>query len=335
MKILNIEVEFFGKDLIDTLQKNHEVDSFDVKNNNELAQLLKNDYEVLIAKIGIEVDKNVIDQAGSLKYILSPTTGLNHIDIDYCKEKKINIINVANDKNILSNVTSTAELAFGLILNLSRSINHAYDTVKNNQWQRNNFTRLELRNSTLGILGVGRLGQMVAEYAQAFGMRIIGCDLRDEPFNKNSYLIRGTFNDILQESDIISIHLPYNSKTHKILCKEKLDLCKRECYLVNTARGELIDEDYLIYLLESNKIAGYATDVLWGDSSWSISTGNSKLIDYCKSSNKVLITPHIGGMGKQSIELVREWLIYKFNYYISNGNFPDENEWLNNKEKEK
>lgn len=329
MKLLNIETEFFSYKNRNYLEENHQVDYAVINDKLELLTLLRKEkYEVLIAKIGIEIDQEVIENASGLQYILSPTTGINHIDQNSCAARNIKVISVKGDTPILEHVTSTAELSFSLLLTLTRDIILAHNHVQAGKWNRSKFVRPELSQKEIGILGLGRLGSLVAQYAQAFGMKVSACEICTQKFEDKPWIVQKSFDKLLQSCDILSIHLPHNETTHKILSKEKLALLKKGVYVINTARGELWDEVAVAELLENKTIKGLATDVLNDDSIWEGKTEKSPILDYARRNTNVIITPHIGGMGERSIDIVRSWLIYKFNYFLQNERYPIPIDWV-------
>lgn len=268
----------------------------------EGAELKKHlfDADLLITKLAHYIDEETINSASNLKAIATPTTGLNHIDQIAAKARNIKIISLKGETDFLNNVTATAEHNWGLLLALIRNTVHAHQEVISGEWQRNHFHGVELSCKTLGIIGVGRLGRMTASYAQAFRMNVNGCDpyAQDLP----NFISMKSIEEVFESSDVICIHLPYNDETHHLVSKSLLERCKKNCVITNTARGEVIDENALLEILQTGHIAGFAADVLCGEA---LGDGtfpsSSRLVQYAKVYNNVVLTPHIGGATNDSL----------------------------------
>jgi D-3-phosphoglycerate dehydrogenase len=136
----------------------------------------KQSASILVIGLKYQIDKKFLDQIPNLKIIASPATGMNHIDVDYIKSKGIKLISLRGKKGFLRNVPSTAEETMALILSLARNIPWAFDDVKNGGWDRLKWRGHQLMGKTIGLLGFGRLGRIVARYAKAFGITLIACD---------------------------------------------------------------------------------------------------------------------------------------------------------------
>ena len=255
--------------------------------------------------------KKQIDMAKYLTTICTPTTGYNHIDVEYAQTKNIQIIGLKNQKEFLSQVKSTAEHTWALLLAISRNLYTAINTTQNkSKWNRIPYMADELSDKTLGIIGFGRLGKIVAQYGLAFGMNILANDLEASVFiDKPSEVKKCDLNHLLEQSDFIVLLISWSKENYNFIDIDKLRLMKETAYLINTARGELINEQSLLRILKEKKIRGAALDVLSGDSSWgSESKVSHDLIDYAKLNNNLIITPHMGGYGKSSIEKTRKFL---------------------------
>lgn len=312
MRILITESKDFSSKGLESLEK----EGFNVccnnLNYNRLKEKIKN-YDGIIIRLGIKIDRNLIDNS-NLKFIASPTTGLDHIDLDYAKEKGIKIFSLKGEQDFLMNITSTAELTIGLIIGLLRKINAAFDSVKKNIWNRNLFIGYELKGKTIGIVGLGRLGKIVANLCSAFEMNIIYYD----PFvDSEEYTKSDSLGNLFSKSDIISLHLPLNNKTNLIINSEVLNLAKKGAVLVNTSRGELINEEDLISSLENGILSGFACDVLSGEQGKN--KFNNKVISYAKKNENVLITPHIGGACKEAMRKTEYFIVQKIIDFYKNG----------------
>jgi D-3-phosphoglycerate dehydrogenase len=315
-KLLHLESNRYSVRSINKLKKIYDVVFLQTNSQIELTEFLNNNnFSCIFTKIGLEINVDIIKSQSNLKYIVTPTTGLNHIDVDFARNCSINIISLKDDTEFLRTIKSTAEHTWGLIISILRNISSAFDDVKLGNWRREPFIAEELNGKTIGIIGFGRLGKIVAEYAKVFSMNVIVYDIDSKAYDNSSKNIKisSSVDQLIMESDIISIHIPSNKNNYKYFDSNKINMMKNEAYLINTSRGELIDEIALLSSLKNKKIKGAALDVLDGDSSWGIkSNSDNKLIDYSIKNKNLLITPHMGGYGKQSIFRTRDFITEKF-----------------------
>jgi D-3-phosphoglycerate dehydrogenase / 2-oxoglutarate reductase len=333
LRILHIEPERFSEENRESLESLGDTHYKECKNQEDvIAALGASSYEALFCKIGIMLDKSVFGASPSLKYIITPTTGLTHIDLEEAGKRNIRVISLKGDLDVLRTVTSTAELAFGLAIAAARKIVEAHDHVMSGKWDKGRFVGPDLRGRTFGILGFGRLGQMVAGYALAFQMTVLACDNNNDVFNNAVSRIKpSTFDGVLERSDFISLHLPLEVSTHKIISREKVEKIKPGAILINTARGELVDESAVVAGLRSGRIRMYASDVLTGDGAWDqkIPEGFPPIYEYAKEGHgNVILTPHMGGLGQDSINRTRAWIVHKFKHLMEHGTFPSAKEWI-------
>ena len=250
---------------------------------------------VLIVGLGHIIDKEVIDKASNLKMIATATTGTDHIDLEYADSKNIAVVSLKDETEFLQSITSTAELSLELMIALARNTHSAVESVKGNEWDRDAHEGHTLSGKTLGIVGLGRLGKLMAKYGKALGMEVVFTD----PNVDSTDFENVTFQDLLKRSDVISIHAHLTDETKNMFNAEAFEQMKPAAYLVNTSRGQIVDESALISALESKKLAGYATDVLADELEFEERV-ESSLIDYAKKHSNVIITPHVGGMTEES-----------------------------------
>lgn len=293
MRILCV-VKNFSNEAKVFLSRIGEADYLDL-NQAGLFEKIK-DYEVLLVGLGLNVNKELIDEASRLKVIVTATTGLDHIDVVYARERGITVLSLKGETEFLNNITSTAELSFGLLIDLARGISAGTEAVKKYKWEREKFCGHSLSGKTLGIVGYGRLGRMMARYGEAFGMKVIV----NEPYAKVEHFKNVEFNELIRSSDFISIHVHLNQETKGMFDFTVFEKMKSEAGLINTSRGEVVDESDLVRALESYLIAGYATDVLAGELVFSKSFFSHPLVEYAKKNDNCIITPHVGGMTHES-----------------------------------
>ncbi|MFH1662278.1 MAG: NAD(P)-dependent oxidoreductase [Candidatus Falkowbacteria bacterium] len=290
------------------LEEMGEVDCMDLT-RDELEENINN-YNILVVGLGLNIDKKIIDKAENLKIIATATTGLDHIDVEYAREKEIEIISLKGEDEFLNTITGTAELAFGMIINLLRLNHSAFNSVKNYEWDREKFRGHNLSGQTLGIVGLGRLGKMMKKYGEAFGMDVIFYD----PYKDGGV----SFNELLEKSDIISIHVHLNSETENMFNIKAFEKMKNTAILINTARGKIVNENDLLHALENKIIAGYGTDVLADELEFD-KTGffNHNLVEYSKINNNIIILPHIGGMTHESREATDIFIAEKIKNFVN------------------
>jgi len=245
------------------------------------------DATILIVGIGLTIDRTVISAGKHLKMIATVSTGTDHIDIQYAESRGITVLSLKGEREFLNSVTATAELALGLLLALVRNIPAAYDSVKNGAWERSAFEGATLSGKTLGIVGMGRLGNMMARYGRALGMEVLGITKRSGDVS---------FGELLKRSDVISIHIPLNEETEGMFDADAFKKMKSTAVLINTARGKVVNENDLMRALKSREIAGYAADVLGDELSFAGACEKNPLARYARTHRNVLLTPHIGGL---------------------------------------
>lgn len=215
------------------------------------------DYDALLVRSQTSVNSALIKAGKKLKLIGRAGVGLDNVDIKTAQENNITVINTP-----FGNSISTAELAFALMLSLARKIPFAFQHMREHQWQRNLFMGTELYEKTLGIIGFGNVGRELARRAQAFSMRVMAFDPLVNKTTFNELNIQSvSIEELFCQADFISLHCGLNDKTKNIINEQTIASMKKGCFLINTARGELIDIDALIKGLASGRIARAALDV--------------------------------------------------------------------------
>ncbi|WP_291998645.1 D-2-hydroxyacid dehydrogenase [Caldivirga sp.] len=247
----------------------------------ELLKIVEN-YNLLIVRSRTKVTREVIDRGTSLKIIARAGVGLDNIDVDYALKKGLIIVNSPNAATY-----SAAELTLTLMLVISRNIHlHIMDT-KNGKWSKGLYHGIELKGKTLGVVGFGRIGRAVANYAKALGMRILATDVVDiSRYAEELGASVVNLTDLLSSSDVVTFHVALNKETYHMLNEDRLKLIKDNAIIVNTSRGEVIDTKVLLNHLD--RLWGVGLDVLEHEpprEDWEF-----KLIQH----PKVVITPHIG-----------------------------------------
>ena len=243
----------------------------------DLADHIK-DSEIVVIRSATKLTKEVLDNAEKLKVIARCGVGVDNVDLEFAKSKNIFVTNSPS-----ANLISVVELTVALIISASRKLSLADAHLKNGQWNRSEFLGYELYGKTLGIVGFGKAGRLVAERMKSFGMSIVFYDPYVTDWNGSEESL--DLDDLLKTADVVSIHVIKTKDTENLISKEKLDLLKPSSIIVNTSRGGVLDEDYLFELLESEKIFGAGLDVYSNEPPENVSRYNGL---------NLVTTPHIG-----------------------------------------
>lgn len=251
--------------------------------------------DVLFAPLGFRVDASKMDRAPRLKVIASNTTGHPHIDVEAAINRRIAVACLKSERDFLQTITPTAELTFGLIVALTRNILPAHKAALAGRWDRRPFgAPAMLSRMSLGVVGLGRLGHRVASYGQVFGMQVRYFD----PYVESSAFSREVeLQALVAKSDIVSIHVPHEPATERMFDEAVFSSFRHGSWLVNTARGELLDWDALLAALESGRLAGAALDVFENEFNPDFSQNYlvHPLLAYARAHDNLILTPHIGG----------------------------------------
>jgi len=285
----------------------------ELKNQKEIKYLNKEKFHILILRFGYEINKSFLEKFKNLKFILCNATNSLHIDQNECKKRKIKIINLKNEKKFLPKITSTAELIIGLIISLYRHIPNSFLSVKENKWNRYMFVGRVLYKKKIGIVGMGRVGKLVAHYAKNFSMDILYYDKNSVKLNFFAERFKN-LKKLLNISDVVVISLDLNKDTYKIFDYRYFKSMKKDAIFINASRGEIICENGLLRALKKKIISGAAIDVLTNENN--LNFKKNKLLNYLSISKNLIITPHIGGATFETWKLTEEFIVKKFLKYI-------------------
>lgn len=265
--------------------------TIDIKSGITNNEILKNfnHYDVLAVRSTRKIDRSFLRKCG-FKIIASFTKGLDHIDLQSAKEQNIKVINSES-----GNTVSAAEHTFGLILAIYKNIFFSDSLVRKNKFSFYDFKRTELGGKKIGIIGFGKVGSRVAEYARAFGMIIIANDTDKKVREKNKKYDFKNLDFLLKNADIITVHIPLNPENINFISRNKMRLINDKSVIINTSRGEVLDEKYLIKMLENGKLFYAGLDVFKNEPN--IEKGLKKL-------KNVLLTNHIAGKTEDSLKYI-------------------------------
>ena len=277
---------------IESLKKSGMVVEYRPELKSDQLKVIAKNYDVLIVRSRTKITKEIIEaSAPHVKIIARVGVGLDNIDV---KEANARNIHVINSPEAAANAVS--ELVIGLILSLARNIPFADTETKKGNWIKKDLTGIELRGKYLGIIGMGNIGRNIGRIGRALRMNLIGYDIVpvNRDFIREVGLIVTDLNTLLESADFITCHVPLTAETMKMFNKEKFSKMKSTAFLVNTSRGEVIDESALYDALSNRKIAGAALDVFETEP-----PTNRMLLRL----PNVVCTPHIGAQTKEAQEL--------------------------------
>ena len=301
IKILITEPEYFPKNFFSELRKFGVVVSNRLDKKDLLTEI--SDTDILIIRVDTKIDKELIDNANKLKIIFSATTGLDHVDTKYADSKGIKILNPAGYAT-----NAVAEHMFAMAMGLIRKIPWGFDSVVEGKWDRYKFLGSELHGKTFGIIGLGKIGKQIAKYASAFDMNVIAYDpyVTKEVAAENGVQLTDLEN-LISISDFITVNVALTDETKNMINKNIFNRMKRTAVILNTSRGAVINENDLVDALEKKIIAGAALDVFANEPL----AADDLLIEYSKTHDNLLLTPHIGGSTQESIEDACKFILEK------------------------
>ncbi|EIJ78719.1 D-3-phosphoglycerate dehydrogenase [Bacillus methanolicus PB1] len=243
--------------------------------------------EALLVRSATKVEEELMEKMPSLKIIARAGVGVDNIDVQAATKRGIIVVNAPD-----GNTISAAEHTFAMMASLMRKIPQAHQSVKNLEWKRNAFVGTELFGKTLGIVGLGRIGSEIAKRAKAFGMSVHVFDpfLTKERAQQMG-IISGSIDDVLMNADIITVHTPLTPKTKGLINEQTLSKTKKGVFLLNCARGGIIDEKALAKFIANGHVAGAALDVFETEP-----PGENPLFKF----DNVIVTPHLGASTKEA-----------------------------------
>ncbi len=250
----------------------------------ELAQELAKGYDAIVVRSATKVRRAAIDAATGLRLIVRAGVGLDNIDVEYAREKGIEVRNTPR-----ASTESVAELALAHMLALARSIPQATQSLKEGRWEKKAFKGVEVAGKTLGVIGLGRIGQAVAKKAACLGMKVVAYDkfVKESPIPEVQLV---PLEELLREADFVTLHVPADP-AGPVIGKRELALMKNGAYLINCARGGVVDEQALLEALKSGKLAGAGLDVYVTEP-----PTDSELLRL----PNVSLTPHIGAQTREA-----------------------------------
>lgn len=270
------------------------------------------DVDAIISPLSTQIDREIIDQSEKLKIIANYGAGFNNIDVEYAREKGIDVTNTPK-----ASTNSTAELTMGILLAVARRIPEGDQLCRTkgfNGWAPLFFRGREVSGKTVGIVGLGEIGSAVARRAKGFDMDILYTGPNQKPEQEKALgATYVSFDELLEQSDFITINAAYSDKLHHMFNKETFKKMKKTAYVINASRGPIVDEQSLVDALNAKEIEGAALDVFEFE---------PKITDALKSMDNVVITPHIGNATFEARDMMAE-IVANNTIKKLNGETPD------------
>lgn len=263
------------------------------------------DYDGLIIRSKTKVDKELIDKAAKLKFIGRAGAGLDQLDMERLDARGIVVVNAPE-----GNRDAVGEHAVGMLLTLFNKIIQADTQVRNKIWDREGNRGEELMGKTVGIIGYGNMGQAFARRLSGFGVKVLAYDKYRVSYS-DAFAEQATMEEIFQEADILSLHIPLTAESRFMIDVSYLNRFKKNIFLINTARGEIIKLETLATCLENGKIRGAVMDVLENEKLKSYSPAQDQMFERLVQSDKIIFTPHVAGWTFQSYEKINQVLVEK------------------------
>ncbi len=301
--ILVAETLNFSSEAVKGLQAIGNVTLEEIEKDKLTQALAK--YDVFWFRLKYRIEEKDFPIETKTRFILCPVTGLDHIDLEACKKRGIQVLSLRGETDFLKSVRATAEHTLGLTLSLLRKVPQAIASVNAGVWNRDLFKGSEIYGKKVGILGVGRLGTITAGYFKTFGADVYGYDIKT--FDTSICKKVDTIEKLFSTVDILTIHVAYKESTHHLVNADLIKKMKPTAILINTARGGVIDSEALAIALKNKTISGAALDVIEDE----YNTANNRLIAYAKQNDNLIITPHIGGNTYESFTKTELFLLEK------------------------
>jgi D-3-phosphoglycerate dehydrogenase / 2-oxoglutarate reductase len=274
--------------------------------------------DILVVRNMVTLDKAFLDFFPNLKIMGVAMTGLNHIDLAHLKKIGVIIFHLKGQERLLRNVPAVAEKTMGFMISLSHKLAPAYESVKKGNWHYKDLIGNQLAGKTIGIIGLGRLGKMVAHRTRAFDMHVISTDPNVSKKKMERLGVQKvSLEKLLRESDVVSIHASLEPNNIDMLKTSQFKMMKPNAIYINTARGELNDEQALCNALKNKWIAGAAFDVLKHERRDGVHLRNNLLVEYMKKHDNLIIIPHTGGFVQEGLAKTENFIAKSIQNYIN------------------
>ena len=263
------------------------------------------DCDVLIMRSKLHFDAEWIDRSPRLKYIGRLGSGMDNINVQYAEQKGIKCFNAPE-----GNRNAVAEQCIGMLLSLLSNIHKSSLELKNGEWNRKTNSGKELSSMTLGIIGYGNVGTALAAKLKSFGCKILAYDLYKKDY-ADELVEEVSLEELQDRADIVSLHVPLNEYSFKMINKQFVDRMRKPFYLLNLSRGDVVQTECLIEGLKEEKILGLALDVFENENIKKLTDKQRDMFNYLQSNSNVIMTPHIAGLSSESYLKIAKVLAQK------------------------
>jgi len=300
-----VEPEDFSTQALSLLSEYGELSLYDPINDC-LVDFI-NDQNVVFVRLRHYYGKLNVKTSTKLKFICTPTTGLNHIDVNYMDSIGVSVLSLKGEDGFLDSITATSEHAVGLLISLLRSYKPAFQCAKHGDCRRDNFKGYEINGLKVGLIGLGRIGKHLVKFLTAFSAEAYYYDISSDAYSEDAIRVE-TLSDLVMISDAIILCASYSKSNEGMVDVEVIDKMKNK-YFVNISRGELVNEKYLLSKVESGHFSGVAIDVYVGEQD------DSNNLDLIKSlasgESNFIYTPHMGGATYTSMQKTELFMVNK------------------------
>lgn len=307
LRIRLIEVDDFSPTVLRGLTQLGEVVTGPCE-QEELKSILDS-FDVFWFRLKYCIDEQVLSDTTRCRFIVTPVTGIDHIDLDRCNALGIKVICLKGEAEFLKKVRATAELTIALSMDIMRNTSRAVLSVKEGQWDRDLFRGNELYEKRVAIIGMGRLGAITAGYFEALGCEVKGFDTDKAKVEASAYAMTDSLQELLEWAELVSIHVDLHEGSRNLIGTKELKAMGPAAYLVNTSRGGIVNEKDLLSALQKGTIKGAALDVLSGEPD--IDEQHALVQYHASGANNIVITPHIGGNTYESFSKTEEFIFDK------------------------
>ena len=283
------------------IQKGFECDIKNTLSKEEIEKILPL-YDGIVIRSRFKIEKDFIDKATQLKFIARPGAGLENIDVAYAESKGIKCL-----RSPEGNRDAVAEHAIGMLLSLFNHLNRVDAEVRKGIWKRTENWGTELKGKTIGVIGYGFMGEAFVQRLMGFGVKVLVYDKYKSNYVQGiNYITESNMNDLFIESDVLSLHLPLTNETKHLVNSEFIQRFQKNIYLINTARGGIVNLSDLAEEIKRGKVLGACLDVFeFEDVSFETTqTENTEEMKYLTQSDRVLLSPHIAGWTHESNEKI-------------------------------
>ncbi|HVD97169.1 MAG TPA: 2-hydroxyacid dehydrogenase [Cytophagaceae bacterium] len=270
----------------------------------ELLEVIGN-YEGILVRSKVFFGKDIIEKAARLQFIGRAGAGLDNLDVEELTRRNIKLVNAPE-----GNRDAVAEQAIGMLLCLMNNVLRADKEVRNNKWDREGNRGYELMGRTVGIIGYGYMGRATAKRLSSFGCKVLAYDKYKKNYG-DEFAQVASMDELQKEADVLSLHIPLTPETKYMVDYNYLNAFQKPLWLINTARGEIAKMSELVKAIQSGKLRGAALDVLENEKIKQLTPEQQEAFDFLKSTDKVLLTPHIAGWTFESYRKINEALVEK------------------------